>query len=61
MKNLEVEQKDDVIIAIRNEIVQYSDARYPRRLHDVLLVASAMNCYETAKLELLITSLFYQI
>jgi transposase len=50
MKRLEVEQKDDMIIAIRNEIVRSPDARYDHRLHGVLLVASGMSCYDTAKL-----------
>ena len=50
MKRLDVEQKDDIIIAIRKEIVRSPDARYDHRLHGVLLVASAMSYYDTAKL-----------
>ena len=50
MKRLVLEDKEDMIIALQNEILSTPDSRYDHRLHGVLLVARGMSCYHVAEL-----------
>ena len=50
MRKLVLEDKEDMIIALQNEINSTPDSRYDHRLHGVLMVAKGMSCYEVAEL-----------
>ncbi len=49
MKRLEVADREDMVSAIRDEIVRSPEGRYDHRLHGVLLVAQGMSCYDVAE------------
>jgi len=44
MRKLEVEDKEIMQIAIRNEIARSEESRYDHRLHGVLLVSQGLSC-----------------
>lgn len=50
MRRLEIREPEIMRIAIQNEIQRSRESRYDHRLHGVLLVASGLSCYETARL-----------
>jgi transposase len=50
MKRLVLEDKEEMIIALQNEINRTPDSRYDHRLHGVLMVANGMSCYEVAEM-----------
>ena len=43
MKRLVLEDKEEMIIALQNEINRTPDSRYDHRLHGVLMVANGMS------------------
>jgi len=49
MKALTISDREEMILALQDEIRRSPDARYDHRLHGVLLVAQGMSCRETAK------------
>ena len=50
MKPLTVSDKEDMILALQDEIRRNDAARYDHRLHGVLLVAQGMTCPQVAEL-----------
>lgn len=50
MRRLEVREPEIMRIAIQNEILRSEESRYDHRLHGLLLVASGLSCYQTARL-----------
>ena len=49
MKALTITDREEMILALQDEIRRSPDARYDHRLHGVLLVAEGMSCREAAK------------
>ena len=49
MKALTISDREEMILALQDEIRRSPDARYDHRLHGVLLVAEGMSCREVAK------------
>lgn len=49
MKALTISDREEMILALQDEIRRSPDARYDDRLHGVLLVAEGMSCREAAK------------
>jgi transposase len=49
MKALTISDREEMILALQDEIRRSPDARYDHRLHGVLLVAEGMSCREAAK------------
>lgn len=49
MKPLTISDREEMILALQDEIRRSPDARYDHRLHGVLLVAEGMSCREAAK------------
>ena len=50
MKPLNVSDKEDMILALQDEIRRNDASRYDHRLHGVLLVAQGMTCPQVAEL-----------
>ena len=50
MRKLVLEDKEDMIIALQNEISSTPDSRYDHRLHGVIQVGMGTSCYEVAEL-----------
>ncbi|NLH73993.1 MAG: helix-turn-helix domain-containing protein, partial [Verrucomicrobia bacterium] len=50
MKPLTISNREDMILAIQDEIRRSQDARYDHRLHAVLLVAQGLTCPQVAEL-----------
>ncbi len=50
MKPLTIPDKEEMILALQNEIRRSEQARYDHRLHGVLLVAEGLTCPEVANL-----------
>jgi transposase len=49
MKALTISDREEMILALQDEIRRSPDARYDHRLHGVLLVAEGMSCREAAR------------
>ena len=49
MKALTISDREEMILALQDEIRRSPDARYDHRLHGVLLVAEGMSCRKTAE------------
>jgi transposase len=49
MKALTISDKEEMILALQDEIRRSPDARYDHRLHGVLLVAEGMSCRQAAE------------
>lgn len=49
MKALTISDKEEMILALQDEIRRSPDARYDHRLHGVLLVAEGMSCRKVAE------------
>jgi transposase len=49
MKALTIADREEMILALQDEIRRSPDARYDHRLHGVLLVAEGMSCRQAAK------------
>src|SRR5579863_1887785 len=50
MKPLTIPDKEEMILALQDEIRRSEQARYDHRLHGVLLVAEGLTCPEVANL-----------
>jgi len=50
MKALTISDRDDMILALQDEIRRSEESRYDHRLHGVLLVAQGATCPEVARL-----------
>lgn len=48
MKALTIGNREEMVLALQDEIRRNSEARYDHRLHAVLLVAQGMSCRQTA-------------
>lgn len=48
MKALTISDREEMILALQDEIRRSPDARYDHRLHGVLLVAEGMSCRQVA-------------
>jgi len=49
MKALTISDREEMILALQDEIRRSPDARYDHRLHGVLLVAEGMSCRKVAE------------
>ena len=49
MKALTISDREEMILALQDEIRRSPDARYDHRLHGVLLVAEGMSCREATR------------
>jgi transposase len=49
MRALTISDREEMILALQDEIRRSPDARYDHRLHGVLLVAEGMSCRQTAE------------
>ncbi len=49
MKALTISDREEMILALQDEIRRSPDARYDHRLHAVLLVAEGMSCRQVAE------------
>src|SRR5208283_4335757 len=49
MKALTISDREEMILALQDEIRRSPDARYDHRLHGVLLVAQGMSCRKAAE------------
>lgn len=50
MKALTISDREEMILALQDEIRRSPDARYDHRLHGVLLVAEGMSCRKVAEI-----------
>ena len=50
MKALTISDREEMILALQDEIRRSPDARYDHRLHGVLLVAGGMSCRQAAEM-----------
>ena len=50
MKALTISDREEMILALQDEIRRSPDARYDHRLHGVLLVAEGMSCRRAAEM-----------
>src|SRR5882724_5524947 len=49
MKALTISDREEMILALQDEIRRSPDARYDHRIHGVLLVAGGMSCRQVAE------------
>ncbi len=49
MRALTISDREEMILALQDEIRRNADARYDHRLHGVLLVAEGMSCRQVAE------------
>ena len=50
MRKLSVDDREDMVIALQNEISRSPESRYDHRLHGVLMVAIGMSCYDVSRI-----------
>ena len=50
MKALTISDREEMVLALQDEIRRSPDARYDQRLHGVLLVAEGMSCRRAAEI-----------
>jgi transposase len=50
MKRVHIAERENVVLALQDEIRRSDESRYDHRLHGMLLVAQGMSCTEVARL-----------
>ncbi len=50
MRRIEIIERENVVLALQDEIRRTEEARYDHRLHGLLLVAQGLSCREVARL-----------
>jgi transposase len=49
MKRIQIQDNENMQIAIQQEILRSDDSRYDHRLHGILLVSKGMSCYHVGE------------
>jgi transposase len=50
MRRIEIIERENVVLALQDEIRRTEESRYDHRLHGLLLVAQGLSCREVARL-----------